>query len=863
MAFMVDYNRARNRFDALRKPSDPQPSFVVSNQSQKGGGPHLLPAFDFPSHDNSRSSSYEGVSFSPTEYSYTNDSQPLGQIHENRQREKRHARKNTDVDQEVGSKRGLHKKTKSTISLKSIFKDKDEPTPVNNSKHNKTRPKKTKSTTNLSIFLPRSMKEKKHDREPVAKDKENQTPPASAGPVETSFWHELATPASARTRSSRRITLNDQRTIEEEIALYTPKNYSPSKQRDFFEYGPPSLSRPEETRHRPKPEHNLISSSSFIDTLSGLRRHGYDPSRQTSTRKTPSQADRLYCREETRSVSGSSYSSQGSRMNRRTVRETPDQPLVVSKRGSRVKAAVAAFSSKMKEHTTAPSTPVDSKAIETAFEALLDARNIPANIAEKMRSVDPNIKENFIKQNRVKSISASTNPTPRPVPGKETHNGRKDIEVSNSTSKSSRSRSKTFSFPKMEKSPVKKGKSGGHNRGKSVDLPQSGSSRSLASAMAHRAASFTGRSAKLSAPEDFIQYLKKEQKPEIVEVGKLHKLRLLLRNETVEWVDAFLRLGGMAEVVGLLHRIMQVEWREDHEDQLLHETLLCLKAMCTTDVALKKLTSIESTLFPALLHMLFDEEKKGPSEFTTRTIIINLLFMHLEAASTSCLASRAETILSYLHDPSLPEESKPLDFMAEIYQPRPYRVWCKEIVNVTKEVFWIFLHHLNVVPVVPPPEPSCGSQRPRYARAHFPRERPPVPAAPYVGGVEWDATNYLAAHLDLLNGLIACLPSAEQRNALRAELRASGFEKCMGGSLRTCKEKFYSAVHDGLKTWVAAADEDGWDVLLVRNGPPKEQMSPKKSPKKRKMEEAPKLDMPKLDLGVPVGALPKLDDGWL
>ena len=44
----------------------------------------------------------------------------------------------------------------------------------------------------------------------------------------------------------------------------------------------------------------------------------------------------------------------------------------------------------------------------------------------------------------------------------------------------------------------------------------------------------------------------------------------------------------------------------------------------------------------------------------------------------------------------------------------------------------------------------------------------------------------------------------------------SGFEKVMAGSLRTCKEKFYGAVHDGLKTWVAAAIVDGWSVEDVR-----------------------------------------------
>lgn len=62
-------------------------------------------------------------------------------------------------------------------------------------------------------------------------------------------------------------------------------------------------------------------------------------------------------------------------------------------------------------------------------------------------------------------------------------------------------------------------------------------------------------------PVDYVGYLRKVQKPELVEVGKLHKLRLLLRNETVAWTEEFIRQGGMQEIVGLLHRIMEVEWR--------------------------------------------------------------------------------------------------------------------------------------------------------------------------------------------------------------------------------------------------------------------------------------------------------------
>jgi hypothetical protein len=217
------------------------------------------------------------------------------------------------------------------------------------------------------------------------------------------------------------------------------------------------------------------------------------------------------------------------------------------------------------------------------------------------------------------------------------------------------------------------------------------------------------------------------------------------------------------------------------------------------------------------------------------------------------MESRARKILRFLQD-SIPDDGKqPLDFVSQMHTSRPYRVWCREVVNVTKEVFWIFLHHLNVVPVLES-EVSIS-----FAQAHYPALRPPHPAAPYVGGVEWEATQYLATHLDLLNGIIASLSTTDDRNKLREEMRQSGWEKVMGGSLRTCKEKFYGGVHDGLKCWVSAAKADGWPVEDVRAGPPREQVSPKKSPKK-KAGAAPMIAM---DVGAGVGALPKMDEGWI
>lgn len=262
--------------------------------------------------------------------------------------------------------------------------------------------------------------------------------------------------------------------------------------------------------------------------------------------------------------------------------------------------------------------------------------------------------------------------------------------------------------------------------------------------------------------------------------------------------------------------------------------------------------------------MLFDKEKKGPSEFTTRNIITSLIFTYLKSAPILEREKRAKMVLSYFRNPEPSESQRPIGFVLEMRKPRPYQVWCKEVVNVTKEVFWIFLHNLNVISFPRPrntvkdpmsnssqvspltnlherDEPSNHSHC--YMLKHFPQERAPIAAAPYVGGVEWDATNYLASHLDLVNGILACLPNTIERNSLREEMLASGWEKCMGGTLRLCKEKFYSSVHAGLSCWVGAAAEDGWDTQFVRCGPRTD--SEKKIPQKKTLVEekpvAPKI----------------------
>ena len=499
-----------------------------------------------------------------------------------------------------------------------------------------------------------------------------------------------------------------------------------------------------------------------------------------------------------------------------------------------------------------------------------------------MRSLDTNIKADFISKDKTGPGSASSTEglamqSRRPIPGKrsKTDDGVCDDNANGPDSccsadatRKSRPRSRTFTFNKGEGSPTKKQKSDrsvSRHRAKSGQLQASESAKSSSSTEASRKGSFGlfGKANVFVTPADCIAYLRKVQQPQELEVGRIQKLKQLLRNETVEWVNTFIKDGGMMETVGLLYRIIAVEWREEHEDTLLHETLSCLKALSTTSLALASLTEIHTVLFPALLGLLYSEEKKGPSEFATRTLIVGLLSTYLSNAPKPDIESRSRTVLSYLRDPAKPEAAQVPGFISTMHHPRPYRVWQKEISDVTKEIFWIFLHNVNIIPY---PDIAEDKLQASYISRHYPQPHPPIPTAPYIGGVEWDATTYLTTHLDLLNGILASLPTRGDRNSLRQEMKDSGFEKVMGATLRTCKEKFYGSVHAALSTWVGAAKEDGWDVKGVREGalPQTAPNSPRKSSpvKKGKIEAPPKLEMPKLDFGV--GGAEKSDDGgWL
>ncbi|RBR24066.1 uncharacterized protein FIESC28_03179 [Fusarium coffeatum] len=682
-----------------------------------------------------------------------------------------------------------------------------------------TKPKRPKSATNLAGLLkPKTLRNlgrfNSEDDVNSSKDKENQTPEEPmAPPAQTPIYSQFASrPLIDQAQSSRR-------SMDEPRPPTAQDSYSSSRVA---------------VKERPKSYHPILG--------------GMEPPPSPTKPRT------------------SNDSRKGSK----------DSTEARSRTGrGKVLSVFTTFSHKRSKSTSTvpePTTPaLDPKDIDKHLEAMLDRRNIPENQRYKMRNLSDTIKMEFIRQDWAESQGSRSD---RPCSTDSANSGLIMEAATQNEEKQKRSRGKSFNLSRGRKeskepsSPIKKSKGEGtlgrHFRSKSTDSV-------VSEAPSTSSISNSGILSKIKlnqGPADYVAYLRKVQKPQLVEVGKVHKLRLLLRNETVAWIEDFIQQGGMKEIVDLLNRIMEVEWREEHEDALLHENLLCLKALSTTARAMQYLDTIQADLFPKLLHMLFDPEKKGPSEFTTRNIVTSVLFTYIESAAPAERVTRAQRILAHLRDPEPDENQRPLPFVLEMRQERPYRVWNKEVVSVTKEVFWIFLHNVNVVSL-PSDRPSSADHANApysYMLRHFPQERPPVPAAPYVGGVEWDATNYLASHLDLMNAILACTLTMEERNNLRAQFRISGWERCLGGSMRLCKEKFYGSVHDGLRTWVGAAVEDGWDVKDVRYGPPPDaRTSPKKTGgQKKPVEAAPKIEMPKLDFGLDKPSTPSRDkDVWL
>lgn len=522
------------------KPSSVLRSFMHKRTASEGGAlssNSVQEVFDAPLlHDTKHT-----VPLLPYDHPH---SRPLGEIHQNQQTQPlaspRKSREEKHHSAKDDGHRSLHKKTLSSISLKSLA-GRDTGKALK-AKDKTTKPNKAKKATNLSSLLSRPKSSKSLRKEAAEqdareqKDKENQGPHASI----QSEISERPPPIYAQFSS---VYFANQpsggRFLEDEIDLYTPQEYSPGKQRNFCG-GPgraPTLGRDTGSQ---RPKSTYLPSSFSIQDIS--RRISGGSPRDSS--------------ELTRKVSSARKSS--------LDWKTPQGDKAGTNQSPGAFAAVSALSAKPKILEPQHQTALEEKDVNLEFEAMLDRRNIPEHQRGKMRSLTMMMKRDFIKQDCAETSAAKTG-------RHETNSGNSSADTTTASieqpeEKSKRPRSRTFTLSRGTKepsSPTKKSKplpsTGRHSRTNSSDSAAGGNNPFVASGAG--VAQTLIAKAKGQLPDDFVSYLRKVQKPESVEVGRLHKLRILLRNETVSWTDGFIGLGGMEEIVGLLHRTMEVEWR--------------------------------------------------------------------------------------------------------------------------------------------------------------------------------------------------------------------------------------------------------------------------------------------------------------
>ena len=235
-----------------------------------------------------------------------------------------------------------------------------------------------------------------------------------------------------------------------------------------------------------------------------------------------------------------------------------------------------------------------------------DARGVPQNMRSKLRALDSRVKADFIKQDKEEASTSpdssmdsrhgrtskpeprgrSTSPQKRPTLtsfGKSSgpilraeSPKKKSMDISRGNE--SQSRQKHMSFNNIIKKTVSStslanltghGDKSSKKKNKEEKRPTSShSSKDVRLNSAWSASTHSLVQAPMTPtgevyakrPEEFLDYLRIAT-PDTAEVGWLHKLKLILRNERLSWVEAFLSGGGFTYMVNLLYALLDLEWR--------------------------------------------------------------------------------------------------------------------------------------------------------------------------------------------------------------------------------------------------------------------------------------------------------------
>ncbi|EWC48309.1 hypothetical protein DRE_07773 [Drechslerella stenobrocha 248] len=354
-----------------------------------------------------------------------------------------------------------------------------------------------------------------------------------------------------------------------------------------------------------------------------------------------------------------------------------------------------------------------------------------------------------------------------------------------------------------------------------------------------------------NAPSDFVAYLRGIDYIN-VDLGWLRRLKRMLRNERLAWVESFFEQCGLDRLVDLIKNIYDLEYHDLQSGNVLREVFLCLKAAYTAPMADARFDAMHEQLFTMIVSMMFDEErKKTPYEYETREAAVGLIFTYLAQAPLDQQATRARSVIKILENPPPPNNQQGLAWVEAIKQPRPFTRWSGEVARLAYETGWVWYHPGNRIAL----RENVDESTP-FNIAHFPTPRAFMAIeGGSVNSIEMNVANYAALHLELMNAILAYLPAREERNEFRALVQRSGMEKNMGQVLRCAgKGKHYehlANMHVALSDWVTAAKVDGWESWEhVRTGrfPPEGGDSKVKAMKKIEAMYGPQFELPDMGL---------------
>ncbi|KIP10477.1 hypothetical protein PHLGIDRAFT_84977 [Phlebiopsis gigantea 11061_1 CR5-6] len=482
-------------------------------------------------------------------------------------------------------------------------------------------------------------------------------------------------------------------------------------------------------------------------------------------------------------------------------------------------------------------SPVDTMETEQAFDQLLNDLQVPSYLRPKLTGMEPAVKAAMVKSSQTLSKGTNSPLLPPPTP----HSLRKAQSAQSIGALTSPSVGLLDEYDLALSSPRS-----AVVRGKSVD--------------AARTPLLPGESAKggkekkkdkdaALSPQRYCNMLLATSSVQLdIEVVK--KLRLLLRNESASWTEEFVWSGGYSALLTRLNEILEVEWREEqHDDQLLHELLRCVKALSTSAVGCVALRSCSPTPFGQLVTLLYSD--KRPGDVATRQLIVELILLLFDLYPLSSLPSSGSVpsstsstqghgrsrsapwevapcgpsslvtlpaphattfslVRSLLLTPAPPPSEDPRipvaphTFIEELHIPRIYKTYLQELNDICRDYFWVFCHPNNTIWNLDDTDEGKV-------------EKPRAPGG-MTGGVEFEAMTYMTTQFKLMNYFAE---SAEHLNVprehelsahrLHIDLFLSGIDRVLLVA-RKASTAYYPTLHLEVARYVASAVRAGYEI---------------------------------------------------